>query len=153
MNQALHSFHQAHKERIARIEARAYRPPVVVASESRLVEPVVETAPIGKPWFRIIGLVEPTIRDVQEVVCEFYRVERNDLVSARRDMPICFYRQVAMFIAKELTQKSLPEIGRRFGDRDHTTVLSAKRKIARLIEADRELADEITEIKSRIEAL
>jgi chromosomal replication initiator protein len=65
-------------------------------------------------------------------VAAFYNVGLLDLRSQRRTQPVTFYRQVAMYLAKELTTHSLPAIGRQFGGRDHTTVLHAWRKIAPL---------------------
>ena len=71
-----------------------------------------------------------SIRRIQKTVAAFYNVGLIDLRSARRTQPVTFYRQVAMYLAKELTTNSLPAIGRQFGGRDHTTVLHAWRKIA-----------------------
>ena len=75
------------------------------------------------------------IEDIQRVVARQYNVSRSDLLCSRRTANIVRPRQVAMYLAKILTLRSLPEIGRRFGGRDHTTVLYAVRKIGR---ADRE---------------
>ena len=93
------------------------------------------------------------IKDVQVVTAEFYGFSINDLRSIRRDFPLVRVRQVAMYLAKTLTEKSMPEIGRRFGGRDHTTILHAVRRIKALMETDRELADEVAEIKYRLECL
>ncbi len=73
------------------------------------------------------------IEDIQRVVARQYNVSRSDLLSARRTANVVRPRQVAMYLAKVLTLRSLPEIGRRFGGRDHTTVLHAVRKIAFLV--------------------
>ena len=70
------------------------------------------------------------IEDIQRVVARQYNVSRADLLSSRRTANVVRPRQVAMYLAKTLTLRSLPEIGRRFGGRDHTTVLHAVRKIA-----------------------
>lgn len=148
-------FHQAHLARLARIEGRAYRPAPSaspIAAEPAVPPRVEEIKPRGI-WFRIVGVGVPLIRDIQEAVAEFYGFSINDLRSIRRDFPLVRVRQVAMYLAKTLTEKSMPEIGRRFGGRDHTTVLHAVRKIEALVLVDRELADEIAELKSRLEAL
>ena len=69
------------------------------------------------------------IEDIQKLVASHYSVSRADILSSRRTAAVVKPRQVAMFLAKMLTLRSLPEIGRRFGGRDHTTVLHAVRKI------------------------
>jgi chromosomal replication initiator protein len=74
-------------------------------------------------------------------------VSRADLLSSRRTANVVRPRQVAMYLAKILTLRSLPEIGRRFGGRDHTTVLHAVRKIETLAGNDSALADEIETLK------
>ena len=74
------------------------------------------------------------IEDIQRVVARQYNVSRADLLSSRRTANVVRPRQVAMYLAKTLTLRSLPEIGRRFGGRDHTTVLHAVRKIENLVE-------------------
>ncbi|MGY4449335.1 chromosomal replication initiation ATPase DnaA [Bradyrhizobium sp. i1.3.1] len=73
------------------------------------------------------------IEDIQRVVARQYNVSRSDLLSSRRTANVVRPRQVAMYLAKTLTLRSLPEIGRRFGGRDHTTVLHAVRKIEALV--------------------
>ena len=69
------------------------------------------------------------IEEIQKIVCEFYRIKRRDLLSKKRNKSIVIPRQVAMYLVKNLTNSSLPEIGSEFGGRDHTTVLHACRKI------------------------
>ena len=71
-----------------------------------------------------------TVENIQKTVADFYKIKVADMYSKRRPANIAMPRQVAMYLAKELTQKSLPEIGELFGGRDHTTVLHAVRKIA-----------------------
>jgi chromosomal replication initiator protein len=87
------------------------------------------------------------IEDIQRVVARQYNVSRADLLSSRRTANVVRPRQVAMYLAKVLTLRSLPEIGRRFGGRDHTTVLHAVRKIETLAGNDSALADEIETLK------
>jgi chromosomal replication initiator protein len=77
-----------------------------------------------------------TIPNIQKVVVEYYKIRTADLLSARRSRTITRPRQIAMALAKELTTHSLPEIGKAFGGRDHTTVLHACRKVAELRGAD-----------------
>jgi chromosomal replication initiator protein len=87
------------------------------------------------------------IEDIQRIVARQYNVSRADLLSSRRTANVVRPRQIAMYLAKALTLRSLPEIGRRFGGRDHTTVLHAVRKIETLASNDSALAEEIELLK------
>jgi chromosomal replication initiator protein len=87
------------------------------------------------------------IEDIQRIVARQYNVSRADLLSSRRTANVVRPRQIAMYLAKSLTLRSLPEIGRRFGGRDHTTVLHAVRKIETLAGNDATLAEEIELLK------
>lgn len=91
------------------------------------------------------------IEDIQRVVARQYNVQRSDLLSSRRTANVVRPRQVAMYLAKNLTPRSLPEIGRRFGGRDHTTVLHAVRKIEGLVGNDPALAEEIELLKRQLQ--
>jgi chromosomal replication initiator protein len=83
------------------------------------------------------------IDDILRIVAKHYGVQRGDLLSSRRNQSIVRPRQIGMYLAKTLTSRSLPEIGRRFGGRDHTTVLHAIRKIEGLKQQDGVLKDEL----------
>lgn len=87
------------------------------------------------------------IEDIQKLVATHYNVSRADILSSRRTANVVRPRQIAMYLSKVLTLRSLPEIGRRFGGRDHTTVLHAVRKIEGLTGADRSLSDELELLK------
>ena len=91
------------------------------------------------------------IEDIQRVVARQYNVSRSDLLSSRRTANVVRPRQVAMYLAKTLTLRSLPEIGRRFGGRDHTTVLHAVRKIEALVSKDVALSDEVELLKRQLQ--
>jgi chromosomal replication initiator protein len=91
------------------------------------------------------------IEEIQRVVAKQYNVSRADLLSSRRTANVVRPRQVAMYLAKTLTLRSLPEIGRRFGGRDHTTVLHAVRKIENLVHTDAALAEEIELLKRQLQ--
>ena len=91
------------------------------------------------------------IEDIQRVVARQYNVSRADLLSSRRTANVVRPRQVAMYLAKILTLRSLPEIGRRFGGRDHTTVLHAVRKIEALAGNDSAFAEEIEALKRQLQ--
>ena len=91
------------------------------------------------------------IEDIQKLVASHYSVSRADILSSRRTAAVVKPRQVAMFLAKMLTLRSLPEIGRRFGGRDHTTVLHAVRKIEALVGNDTALAEEVESLKRQLQ--
>ncbi len=89
------------------------------------------------------------IDDIQKLVATHYNISRSDILSSRRTANVVRPRQIAMYLSKVLTLRSLPEIGRRFGGRDHTTVLHAVRKIEELVAKDKSLA-EVIELLKRI---
>src|SRR5215467_11836170 len=100
---------------------------------------------------RPVELKRVRIEEIQRIVARHYNVSRSDLLSSRRTANVVRPRQIAMYLAKTLTLRSLPEIGRRFGGRDHTTVLHAVRKIESLIGVDNALAAEIEVLKSQLQ--
>jgi chromosomal replication initiator protein len=85
-----------------------------------------------------------TIENIQKTVAEFYKIKVSDLVSKRRTRSVARPRQVAMALAKELTNHSLPEIGTAFGGRDHTTVIHACRKVSELRSQDTSIEEDYT---------
>jgi chromosomal replication initiator protein len=91
------------------------------------------------------------IEDIQKLVSAHYNVSRADILSARRTANVVRPRQIAMYLSKILTPRSLPEIGRRFGGRDHTTVLHAVRKIEALASSDKALAEVIELLKKMLQ--
>jgi len=93
-----------------------------------------------------------SVENIQKAVADFYSIKVADMYSKRRPANIARPRQIAMFMAKELTQKSLPEIGELFGGRDHTTVLHAVRKIAEERSHDSQLNHEIHVIEQTLKA-
>jgi chromosomal replication initiator protein len=84
-----------------------------------------------------------TIDEIQRRVSDHFRIRHAEMVSARRAREVARPRQIAMYLAKQLTPRSLPEIGRRFGGRDHTTVIHAVRQIEKLRAADSELDNDV----------
>ncbi len=84
-----------------------------------------------------------TIDDIQKKVAEYFGLKMGDMLSARRAVEVARPRQVAMYLAKKLTPRSLPEIGRRFGGRDHTTVMHAVKRIDELRAKDPELDSDV----------
>ncbi len=93
-----------------------------------------------------------TIEDIQKRVAEHYNIRLADMYSARRARAVARPRQVAMYLAKQLTSRSLPEIGRKFGGRDHTTVMHAVRKIDELRQNDNTLSEDIDLLRRMLEA-
>jgi chromosomal replication initiation ATPase DnaA len=92
------------------------------------------------------------ITQIQEAVCARYNVSRIDLVSSRKTMDVVLPRQIAMYLAKKLTLRTMAEIGCRFGGRDHSTVLHSVRKITSRMMESPDLAAEIADIKKSLGA-
>jgi chromosomal replication initiator protein len=92
------------------------------------------------------------IEDIQRVVAKHFNVSKQDLLSSRRTRTIVWPRHVAMYLAKTLTPRSLPEIGRRFGGRDHTTVLHAVRRVEECLRTDAALTQEIEILRRMLES-
>ena len=112
----------------------------------------VEAAEIAiRDLIRTHELRRVKIEDIQKLVASHYSVSRADILSSRRTAAVVKPRQVAMFLAKMLTLRSLPEIGRRFGGRDHTTVLHAVRKIEGLLQIDTILREELELLKRMLQ--
>ena len=80
-----------------------------------------------------------TVDKIQNVVSNFFNIPLSEMLSQRRSRPLARPRQIAMYLAKKMTTRSLPEIGRRFANRDHTTVIHAVKTITRLSEQDDEM--------------
>ncbi len=92
-----------------------------------------------------------TIDEIQRTVAEYYNLRLSEMLSQRRSRMIARPRQTAMYLCKQLTSRSLPEIGRRFGGRDHTTVMHAVRKIDDLCKSDSQLDEDITRLTRLLE--
>ena len=88
---------------------------------------------------------------IQDVVSAHFKISLDLLVSNKRSKEIAMARQVAMYLARQLTKSSLPDIGRQFGGKDHTTVLHACEKIRRLVESDGQLKAELDQLVSRLQ--
>ncbi len=93
-----------------------------------------------------------TIEEIQKKVAEYYNIRLNDIVSQRRARVVARPRQVAMYLAKQLTSRSLPEIGRKFGGRDHTTVMHAVKKIEQLRNSDATFAEDVELLRRVLES-
>jgi hypothetical protein len=149
--------HRAHQARERRIAARAYIPPKPVTVK----RPVPEFVPPPLPKFSGYILDDeyhrawsiavlnydpnglrhcPRVEDIQRMACAHFGINLNDMLSARRTKELVLPRQVAVYLCRRLTPRSLPDIARRFGGRDHTTAIFAVRKVERLIEDDEHVA-------------
>ena len=92
-----------------------------------------------------------TIEEIQKKVAEHYNIRLSDMSSPRRARNVARPRQVAMYLAKQLTTRSLPEIGRRFGGRDHTTVMHAVSRVAELMQGDNAFAEDVELLRRMLE--
>jgi len=124
---------------------RAHRTPTSAPMTVEMAETAI------RDLIRTHELKRVKIEDIQKLVASHYSVSRADILSSRRTAAVVKPRQVAMFLAKMLTLRSLPEIGRRFGGRDHTTVLHAVRKIEALLQIDTILREELELLKRMLQ--
>jgi hypothetical protein len=92
------------------------------------------------------------ISHIQAMVAAYYQIPVREMFSARRHREVARPRQVAMYLAAEMTPKSLPEIGRRFGNRDHTTIIHGIRVIQQLMLTDKEMEADIIALRGRLTA-
>lgn len=160
----LHNNHKAIHQRIAAaaeaLEARK-RQQAETAQVEVLEAPEPEPEPVvshkhKEPWFSIVSVTKltprgaPSIRSIQRAACDAYDVKMNDLLSARRTWNVVLPRQVSMYLAKELTLLSYPQIGRATGGRDHSTSIHAHRKIERLLKSDDRLSAKVAQIREII---
>jgi chromosomal replication initiator protein len=93
-----------------------------------------------------------TIEEIQKKVAEHFNIRMADMVSSRKQRAIARPRQIAMFLSKRLTSRSLPEIGRKFGGRDHTTVMHAVRKVEELATQDPAFAEDVELLERMLES-
>ena len=91
-----------------------------------------------------------TIDLIQTIVCKFFKISKNEMLSSRRSRYLVRPRQTAIYLTKILTSKSLPEIGREFSNRDHTTIIHSVKTIEKIKEKDSEMVDNINKLKNQI---
>jgi chromosomal replication initiator protein len=127
----------------------------VVAFSSLTGRPMtVELAQdVLKDVFPMGGAQQVSIKAIQEAVSERFALSLAELCGDKRSQNIVYPRQVAMYLSRELTDSSLPKIGKEFGGRDHTTVIHATSKIARLIREDPSVYSLVQELTARIRQL
>ncbi|GAB5448954.1 chromosomal replication initiator protein DnaA [Gymnodinialimonas sp.] len=93
-----------------------------------------------------------TMDEILKKTCEYYKIRQTDMISANRQRIFARPRQMAMYLCKRLTDRSLPEIGKKFGGRDHTTILYGVRKIEALMQADSQIAEDAELLRRTLEA-
>lgn len=138
------------KKRLAELKPKTAQiiPINVVPLEAPVPVVVVPTHPPEKPY--LVKREIPMLQDIFEEVRLFYGIDKIEFLSKRRTGNIARARQIAVYLCREMTLKSYPEIGRQLGGRDHTTALHGARKIQGLLVGDERLADEIQIITIRI---
>lgn len=154
--EALLAAHRARVERFGR--APRFLPPPAV--EAACAPPPFHAPPVAWPDPEIAPDPElapftfktVSILRIQAACARAFGVTVRDILSSRRDKGVILPRHVAIFLARQLTLRSLPEIGRRFANQDHTTVLNAVRKVERLVKEDLEFAARVDGIREAIEA-
>ena len=137
----------------------------IVASVRELVGAVNRIASFSRIYNKSPNLVEikvilkdllnfvenkVTIDLIQTVVCKFFKISKNEMLSSRRSRYLVRPRQTAIYLTKILTSKSLPEIGREFSNRDHTTIIHSVKTIEKLKEKDPNMVDNINKLKNQI---
>ena len=93
-----------------------------------------------------------SIDEIQKRVAEHFKIRLSDMSSARRSRTVARPRQIAMYLSKQLTSRSLPEIGRAFGGRDHTTVIHAVRKVEEIMSADPIFSEDVELLTRMLES-
>lgn len=140
--------HERHKARLQRIAAKALNAPLARAPEPQMLQPAVfalppcEPQPVPEDAVHVRWLDDDrlSVEKIKRVIAAEFGITRRDLDSIRRTADVVLPRQLAMYLAKKLTPRSLPDIGRRFGGRDHTTVLHAVRKMESKVTSDVDFA-------------
>jgi len=161
------TYHAEHKARLHRLggfakpEAPVVELPVPVVVKAKPA--AIDKSYYPQMWFwelvsfiprrvnsSITCHVGPRVDTIQSVVAKKYGISKTDILSQRRHKTVVEARHVAIYIAREMTTQSMPEIGRRFSNRDHTTILHAAKKIARIVERDPIFAARIEDIKAEL---
>jgi hypothetical protein len=136
-------------------------PPISTEPEPEMPEPeervleITLSDPAPPPSFQaFLSAMHPgcpTIRAIKLCVCSHFNLTMSEIDSVRRTANVMVPRQIAYYLARKLTSRSLPEIGRKFGGRDHTTVLHSANKIERLIQTDANIAATVKILEARLQ--
>jgi len=142
----------AHLSRLMKFHSEAIAKPAPVVIIEKVTEPELPPPPLDPRWIKAIEevVVEeapdpkgPSVKDIKRCVAQHFNLTFADLESPRRFAKIVRPRQIAFYLARKLTTRSFPDIGRRFGNKDHTTILHACKLIARKMETDPQLAQTV----------
>jgi hypothetical protein len=145
--------------KLAAIPVAALEAPLAQTPEVKILDP--EETPANPPssinWFVVLssgqdGRQYPSMLTIQKAVAAHFKVKVADLISKRRTADIILPRQIGYYLCKELTPHSLPQIGRRFGGRDHTSALHGIQKIKRLRDGDTDLDALLTTLSDQLMA-
>ena len=137
-----HSGDLAVKEDQPQIAAPRRAPRIVHDSDASWAKAM---RPSSRPHYR-------TMASISKEVCRYFKISRRELHSARRNRTIARARQIGMYLCREFTHQSLPQIGNHFGGRDHTTVLHGIAKIGELMGTDKEIYRSVNDLRERIES-
>ena len=123
-----------------------------IISYSRIYNKIVTLSEVKIILKDLLNLSENkvTIDLIQSTVCKFFKISKNEMLSSRRSRYLVRPRQTAIYLTKILTSKSLPEIGREFSNRDHTTIIHSVKTIEKLIKEDTELSGNVDNLKNQI---
>ena len=123
-----------------------------VVSFSRIYNKVPNLAEVKVALKDLLNLPENkvTIDLIQTIVCKYFKISKNEMLSSRRSRYLVRPRQTAIYLTKILTSKSLPEIGREFSNRDHTTIIHSVKTIEKLKETDTEMLENVNKLKNQI---
>ena len=123
-----------------------------IVSFSRIYKKVPNLSEVKVVLKDLLNLAENkvTIDLIQSTVCKFFKISKNEMLSSRRSRYLVRPRQTAIYLTKVLTSKSLPEIGREFSNRDHTTIIHSVKTIEKLKEKDQEMTNNINNLKNKI---
>lgn len=125
----------------------------MIYSRITLETPLIAAGPTLIPGITVKPKCPISVADVQRIVSCYFDLPLAEMKSARRNREVARPRQIAMYLCKAFTPASLPSIGRRFGGRDHTTVIHALRRIRELIAVDKEVSADVRACRRAIEKL
>jgi chromosomal replication initiation ATPase DnaA len=111
---------------------------------------IVDIVPIVVEAQREPRQAPPTVNEIKCVIADHFGITAQDIDSPSRKWRFCLPRQISYYLSLELTERSLPDVARRHGGRDHTTALSGSRKIQRLLKTDKQLAKTVNDLRARL---
>lgn len=151
-------LHAEHKARLARMGVVAPKPAIKIISNpvNKPIKPINPEPFYRQMWF--YDLVRPrkveqeplTVLRIRDAVCKYFNVPANEIESSRRQGAIVYPRQIAFFLARNCTAYSYPQIGRRFGNRDHTTIMHGCRRIEERMKTDWTVAYDVAHLEAML---